>query len=485
VEREAYSLHKLFGTVSGKDIQPKEIISYSIAGFGQNLICTIIGSYLTVFMTDAIGFPALSVAFLMLFARVFDAFNDPIMGSIVDRTRTKWGKCRPYLKWMPIPIAIMTIACFLPVYNNSKAGFAAIALVYVLWGMVYTVVDVPYWGLSSALTSDTHKRSVLLTYARLACTVGGGLVTVIVPQITAQVSAAHTAATVQQPLAWTYFIAAAVFTIAAIPMFYLGFRNTKERIQSVDKTPSLRHNLKLLFKNAPLLLIVLSGVLGSAKMAYAYTGGLYFAKYVLADISFLGMKGEGLYTLITLAVVPGGLAASVSVPWFAKKFGKKKTFIWSHIMGSAVMLVMFFVGYKTPAGLIVALLGMVIVGIPQGFANIITYAMIADSVDYLEWKTGERAEGICFAMQTLINKIGMAVGAFIGVLAYYMAGVTPNNPGMLDQHGKDTLWMMLVLLGGISLLLTAVPIFFYSFTEKKQKEAVEAIASRKASGEAL
>ncbi|HOB64105.1 MAG TPA: MFS transporter, partial [Clostridia bacterium] len=150
------------------------------------------------------------------------------------------------------------------------------------------------------------------------------------------------------------------------------------------------------------------------------------------------------------------------------------------LIGSAVMFIMYFVGYKSPAALIFSLIGMVIVGIPHGFANIITYAMIADTVEYLEWKTGERAEGICFAMQTFINKIGMAVGAFIGVLAYHMAGVTPNNPGMLDDKGKDTLWAMLVLLGAISLLLTAVPLFFYNFTEKRQQEVVKIIAERKA-----
>ena len=96
--------HKLFGTQPNDgDVQPKEGIAYSLCGFGQNLICTIIGSYLTIFMTDAIGYGALAVALLMLFARIYDALNDPIMGSIVDRTRTPWGKCRPYLKWMAIP----------------------------------------------------------------------------------------------------------------------------------------------------------------------------------------------------------------------------------------------------------------------------------------------------------------------------------------------------------------------------------------------
>ncbi|HOB64031.1 MAG TPA: MFS transporter, partial [Clostridia bacterium] len=201
MQKASLFLHKAFGTSPNDgDIQPKEIIGYSIAGFGQNLICTVIGSYLTVFMTDAIGFSALSVALLMLFARVYDAFNDPIMGSIVDRTRSKWGKCRPYLKWMVIPIALCTIACFLPVYPATKAGFALISTVYVIWGMVYTVADVPYWGLSSALTSDTHKRGILLTVARLACTLGGGIVTIVVPQITAAITAKYTPETVQQPL---------------------------------------------------------------------------------------------------------------------------------------------------------------------------------------------------------------------------------------------------------------------------------------------
>ena len=113
-------LHKLFGTTPGKGVQPKEAIAYGVAGFGQNFICTIIGSYLTVFMTDALLFGAegvkvgaldgaIAVAFLMLGTRIFDACNDPIMGSVVDKTRTKWGKCRPYLKWMAIPIAICTI----------------------------------------------------------------------------------------------------------------------------------------------------------------------------------------------------------------------------------------------------------------------------------------------------------------------------------------------------------------------------------------
>lgn len=477
-------VHKLFGSTPGDgEMQPKEGISYSLCGFGQNLICTVIGSYLTVFMTDAIGFKALPVAFLMLFARIFDALNDPIMGSIVDRTRTKWGKCRPYLKWMAIPIAILTIICFLPIYPNNPGGFAAICVVYVIWSMVYTVADVPYWGLSTAMSNDTYRRGNLLTIARLFCTAGAGLVTVITPVITDNMTQGLDPVAKGDMLKWIYFVIAIVCCVVAMPLFFLGFKNTTERNVSMENPPSLGHNLKLLFKNKPLMLIVLSGIGGAARMLFTYTGGLYFAKYI--------MDKESMYSLFTMAVVPGGLIASLLVPYFTKKVGKRNTYIWSHIIGGVAMLIAFIVGisidrgaYTSTATTVVLLIALVVAGIPSGFGNILTYAMIGDTVEYLELKTGERAEGICFAMQTLINKIGMAVGAFVGVLAYYMAGVEANDASSVTPAGKDTMWFMLVGIAALSFFLTVIPLFFYKFNEKQQQEAVAEIKKRKiANGE--
>lgn len=471
--------HKLFGSTPGDgEMQPKEGFSYSLCGFGQNLICTIIGSYLTVFMTDAIGFNALAVAFLMLGARIFDALNDPIMGSIVDRTRTKWGKCRPYMKWMALPIALMTAICFLPWYPKNDGGFAAISVMYVIWGMVYTVADVPYWGLSTAMSNDTYRRGNLLTIARLFCTAGAGIVTVITPIITDNMTKGLDPVAKGDMLKWIYFVIAIICCVIALPLFYLGFKNTKERNVTEENPPSLGHNLKLLFKNKPLMLIVLSGIGGAARMLFTYTGGLYFAKYI--------MDKESMYSLFTMAIVPGGLIASLLVPWCTKKFGKKNTYIWSHVVGGVAMLIAFIVGiacdrgaYTSTATTVVLLIALVIAGIPSGFGNIITYAMIGDTVEYLELKTGERAEGICFAMQTLINKIGMAVGAFVGVLAYYMAGVAANDASSVTPEGKDTMWFMLVGIAAISFFLTVIPLFFYKFNEKEQQAAKAEIEARK------
>ena len=581
--------HKLFGTYPGDgEMQPKEGIAYSLCGFGQNLICTIIGSYLTVFMTDAIGYGALAVALLMLFARIYDALNDPIMGSIVDRTRTPWGKCRPYLKWMAIPVSIVTILCFLPWYPNNPGGFAAMSIMYVIWGMVYTVCDVPYWGLNSRMSNDTFRRGNLLTIARLLCTAGAGIVTIVVPQVTSamtgdlqqeinayqqivseiqiavkndmigdeydfdanrdkafasigdldafilanfgedsaayqawvQAGAAYskydsqildgkafedwtgtdlqkilddTLGSKQDELSYIYFVAAIICVAVGCPLFFVGFKFTKERTGELDEkeVPSLKHNLSLLFKNKPLMLIVISGILGAARMVFTYTGGLYFCKYVLDSVNFIGMQGEGLYTLVTIAIVPGGLIASLMVPYLTKKIGKKQSYIWTNIAGGIALLVAFIIGitldrgdYTSPATLIVAIIAIVISGIPSGLTNIVSYAMIGDTVEYLELKTGERAEGICFAMQTFINKIGMAIGAFIGVMGYYLAGVTANNPGALDADGKDVMWIMLMLVAALSFILSAIPIFFYKFNEKEQQEAVEEIKRRKEAKEA-
>ena len=506
-------LHKLYGTTPNDgNLQPKEAIAYGIAGFGQNFICTIMGSYLTIFLTDALLFGAegvtvgavsgsMAVAWLMLGTRIFDAFNDPIMGSIVDRTRTKWGKCRPYLKWMAIPIAIMTIACFLPAFQEkATSSFIIVAIIYVLWSVAYTVADVPYWGLSTCMTNDTVVRGNMLTITRLLCTLGAGIVTVFVPIITNGVTAKfkYTDADIAQIMAdkgvdaeaaktfigtvimgqesanaetlkWTYFICATVLTIAAVPMFFYGFKHTKERFTADDNPPSLGHNLKLLFRNRELLLVVISGILGGARMVFGYTGGLYFCKYVL--------QNEGIYGMATMLIVPGGLVASILVPWMSKKFTKKWSYIAVHIFGGVVMAIMYFIGYDQPWKLIVAAIGLVLLGIPQGVNNIITYAMIGDTVDYLEWKTGERGEGICFAMQTLINKIGMAVGAFLGVVSFSAAGINAETGYVASPQ---TLWNMLVLSGVISMFACAVPMFFYKLTEKRQAEMVAEIEARKA-----
>lgn len=477
-------LRKMLGTDPAKkeEMQPKEVLSYSVAGLGQNIICQLVTTFFMVYMTNVAGVSALWLSWMFLAARLFDAFNDPIMGTIVDKTRSKWGKMRPYLAFSPIPIAVLTILLFTTFDWSAQGKFIYSTVIYLLWGIAYTSVDVPYWGLASSMTSDTDKRNTLLTIARLFSTIGSGIVSIAIPIVTdtKNVSSDH--------LWWIYIVCAVVCVLMAVPTFWLGFKNTKERFYEDKDSGSLGDNLKLLFKNKPVLIMILVGVLGGLRTIYMTTA-LYYAQF--------NLRNQSLAAVIFLLVVPGGLAATLLTPVLSKKLGKKNLFIWSHIIGGILLVVLYFIGLPShgtsKTAQIFFYIIIILAGIPSGFSNILTYSMIADSIDYLEDKTGKRAEGICFSMQTLISKIGMALTAFVTLQ-------------VLDEYGYDSKfakmeisdelfysdgfqkmisgnWMATTLLCGLSMAACAIPLFFYTFTEKRQVEAVaRVLARKKASG---
>ena len=472
-------LNKTLGTDPTKkdDVQSKEVLAYSVAGLGQNIICQLVTTFFMLYMTDVAGVSATWLAWMFLAARLFDALNDPVMGSIVEMTRTRQGKMRPYLKYSPIPIAILTVLLFvnLPVGETGKFAFGTV--IYLLWGIAYTSVDVPYWGLASSMTSDTEKRNTILTVARLFCTIGSGAVSVFIPIIIGD----NTIAT-QRIL---YPIVALVCVLIAVPTFWVGYKGTKERFYDAetDGKFTLIKNLKLLGKNKPALLIILVGVLGSLRTIYMTTA-VYYAKYNLQNFELAGV--------IFLLVVPGGLAATLLTPVLSKRFGKKTIFIWSHIIGGALLVLLYIIGLPngtSKAAQIAFYIIIIIAGVPSGFSNIMTYSMIADSIDYLEDKTGERAEAFCFSLQTFISKIGMAMTAFVTlmVLGEYGYDASFAEPGAIDdlwgtpefQRVLEGNWMATTLLCGVSMLACAIPLFFYTFTEKKQKEAVARVLARK------
>ena len=468
-------------------MQSKEVVSYSVAGLGQNIICQLVTTFFMYYLTTACGINdsgIMYLAYMFLFARLFDAFNDPIMGSIVDKTRSRWGKMRPYLLFSPIPIAIFTVLLFttLPGNVSQSAKLAYSTVIYLLWGIAYTSVDVPYWGLASSMTSDTNKRNTMLTVARLFCTIGSGLVSVVIPLITDNLDASN-----QSTLRIAYLIIAIVSVAIAVPPFFLGFKNTKERFFEANKeTVSLKDNLKLLFKNKPILLMIAIGVVGSLRTIYMTTA-LYYATVNLGN----GALAAAMFML----VVPGGLLATLMTPYLSKKFGKRNVFLWSHVIGGALLVLLYFIGLKTngtsTAAQIAFYIIIIIAGIPSGFSNILTYSMIGDSIDYLEDKTGKRAEGICYAMQTLISKIGMALTAFVTLLVLGKAGyatvtaggeLIPSSPEIAATINtvKANIWMVTTLACGISMAACAIPLIFYTFNEKEQAAAVARVAARKA-----
>ncbi|KAH0795114.1 glycoside/pentoside/hexuronide transporter [Histomonas meleagridis] len=488
-------------------MSPCEALSYSICGFGQNLICQTVSSYLTYYMTDGLLIPSATVGYIMLGTRISDALNDPIMGTIVDHTHTKWGKSRPYLIISIIPIAILTILCFLPYQilgfpfgnapENSYKIIVTTTVLYVLWSIAYTMVDVPYWGLATSMTSNTHQRGIILTSARLFCTAGAGLVSIIIPQLTnswtkpyyddqgTSLIEGFTREDVAQVLQNRFVWMVLIIVFVSIPMFYLGFRKSNERFYDPEQTLTFKENMRLLFQNKPLVLIVISGILGGGKIIYLYST-MYVSQYC-----FESLGGTKWATLFTLASVPGGLIASLLVPLMTKKYGKRNTMIISHIIGGVILIITYFICRYCKNGeidntviLSLYVIALVIAGVPQGFGNIITYAQIADCVEYMEWKTGKRGEGICFSMQTFINAIGIALGAAFSCFGLALAGIKdPTHWDMMEKSEKMKAQQFLVgttlILPGACMIAAVLPYFFYDFNEEDQERVVREIEMRK------
>lgn len=506
-------------------IPKREILFYSLTGFGQNMICTLAGTFLLMFYTDAVMMSPALIGTMLLLGRLFDAFNDPIMGTLVDKTRSRWGKLRPYLLFASIPIGLSIVLCFwMPQGLSADLKLLYAYITYFSFGIIYTIIDVPYWGLSSAMSKDSGERTKLLTFARVFCTAGAGLMGLIVPLITGfftkdiyasweainapliEIAKANFTGDelvgkiaeiesgmvleVAAMLRKVYFFVALGTTAVAVPLMVSGFF-AKERCRIDPEVPSLIQNLKLLKQNKPLLIIILAGILGALRGVYG-SFGLYICKYNLANYQFLGLKGEGLFTIMGLLMAPTGLIASVLTPYFVKKMGKKSLTIWSNIFQLVLLMGIYLLGVKMFSNgninntlMIIIVILYILIGLPGGFMNVTNYAMIADTVDYLEMKTGKRAEGICFSMQTFINKIGMAattLGVTLTLTALQSINPQYYIPNQINQPEITlrTFYTVAFLGAAISTLLFLIPMFFYKFTEKEQIRAVEIINNRRA-----
>lgn len=256
----------------------KELGGYLVGMFGQNLIYNIVATGLYFYFQNVICLPAMALGWIMTIARIWDAINDPMMGTIVDKTKTKWGKCRPYLIIFPGIIGVVTILTFINSnYANATTtaqkaliiGWAAVS--YVAWGMCFTVCDIPLWGITSLMTEDENDRSKILGLARMVAGVGGiGVLVVQIAQAlgTAFVdkldkSAPDYAELVQKANQKGFIITVIIMTVVASILFEFAGIATRERVEKSEKSYTFKENFKIMFSNKPFRQILISGILRS------------------------------------------------------------------------------------------------------------------------------------------------------------------------------------------------------------------------------
>ena len=451
-----------------KYLRTSEILSFSTAGFGRSMIYNLMSIFLLIFYTDAMKLQPVHAGAIILAARIFDAANDPVMGIIADKTKTKFGKLRPYLLFSPFLILISTALLFnVPESFSYNGKLAYSAITYILWGICFTIQDVPFWGMSAVVSPIEQERNKFLSTARIFCTIGGIIPSVLVPVL----SADNSLGTVQG-----YRVSGIIFAVLGSMLSLLAFFGTKERIEQTKEKTSVKEIVTAYTKNAPLLLLILASVLGSA-MLMIQTSGSYIAKYLIQDSGII--PAGSVQVSMTVAIGIGMMVAMVLMPILRKKLSLKQIYIISALFGAAIHTIIYFVGY---ANFYVLLALLIVAGLPLGIFNVITYAMVADSVDYLEWKTGRRSEGVCFASQTFISKLTAGISTFITSIVLEIIGFESLNTGISAAETSeilDGMFFMVSAIPAISLALCAIPMIFNKYTGKRKEEIQKELIGRR------
>ena len=594
----------------------KELAGYLTGLAGQNIIYNIIATGLAFYFQSVIFLPAIACSLIFALARVWDAVNDPMMGTIVDKTRTKWGKCKPYLLFVPVVIMVTTILPFInsmyaepnkyhetellaptevvdyveseaameldfdgvkylfvpasgswetPKGEDGKAlldeegnivknkvmiytaddkaavtdsalaetvlqefqsqiGFekktgvrgaliiAWAAFSYVLWGMTYTIGDIPLWGVTSLMTEDQNDRAKALSLARAVANVGmiGTMFTMIAPAFQGMWKArgmdeAHS-------LRAAYITLAVVMTVFASILFQVAGFSVKEKVQpQSEKTYTIRENFRIMFGNKPFRQILISGILRSpiqllGIVAMTLVMYYFFNNNIGATLFVDGALNVTLIVQVLILVVGlfgGMIVFPLFVPKLITRIEKKKLYNFFTLIG-AIPFALIFVLFLVFKGNILNWAGMGIMavlffmaGASMGSLNVLQSVMIADCVDYEEYTNGTRPDGVFFSGQSFITKLSAGIASLISGAVYAIVGFSDKNVALLNNslvNGADfktynggkfalAMFFLISIPPAIGMVLAAIPTLRYALTDKEHTRMLDELNAKRNASE--
>ncbi len=444
------------------EVKKREMFGHAIAGFGQNLIFGLWSSYMMVFYTDIFGITAGAASIIMLLTRIWDGVNDPMMGSIADHTRTKWGRYRPWLLFMSPVIVIFLVLNFSSPDLSPTLKVVYAGITYVLMSMAFTAIDVPYWTMPAAMSSDVQKRAKIISYSRMSTTLATTVLGVIaIPLINALGHGNKQKG---------YMMTALVVGIIGAGFYLIGFANIREHVQPVSNQKiTLKSSVKAITQNRPLLLLLCCGLLANIGTMLKQGMVIYYVKDCVGS--------ENLIPIFSILFLPGMFLGLVIAPMFTKKFDSNIVFIGSRVFGIIVDIVFFFAGFEN-VPLVMFLYALT--SIPLGMSAVVSATMLTNTIEYAEWKFGNRQEGLISSTQTLTAKIGMALSAGVIGIVLEIADYVPNHVTTETQamiHGAFTLFC--AVIGGLSI----IPMLFNKFTDKEHEKIVKELEERRRQAE--
>ena len=512
-----------------RDSSVKEILAFSMLPLGMFFINSTVYTVFNVYMTDVLKLSMTLASFVILGTKLWDAVNDPLMGILVERTRTKWGKCRPYLIWMTPLLVVSTAFLFFPIrfsesmnmFKNGEfignAGNFVFALVmYMLFITAYTGVEIPFNSMTPLVFPQKDKRVSAVSWSQTIGSLG-----TILPTAFIWLSIGMLSNGKKDTTDLGYFWSALIFAVAGAAFIIISFFGIREKVYIPPKKLSNRKSFRIIFSDSRMRVLLLcaffTGIINIGSIFLPYfanwncIGILPMERINLFLESLLGKNPQltAVSILPTLLSVMSGIAYMLSmmlVPPLLKKMSKKTLWIVQSLAGGIMSLATYFIGvyllpYNTLSGFIVYAVMRFFTNFPVGMSLVLNVAMFADITDDLEIKTGERLEATAYSMKGLLYKISVAafnvvVLRVIDVFGYNAERMTAHSGNFTvpliesttvskvvqsvsaagDSISIDytlllnTIFFMLTAFGAIGMFIQAIPMFFYKFDEDEMEK---------------
>ncbi len=439
----------------------KAKFSYALGAVGKDMVYMLSASYVLYYFQDIMGVSAIAMGTILLAARVFDAFNDPIMGVIVAKTKTKWGKFRPWLLIGTLTNAVVLYLMFAAPPTLDAAGLTAYAAVtYILWGVTYTMMDIPYWSMIPAFTEGGKEREGLTTLARSAAGVGSALITVITVLSVQALGNAFGGANAREIeiLGFKYFslIVAVLFVVFTLIMCL----SVKEQSTVEMQTVSVGQMFKALVQNDQAMAIVLSIVCTNGALYITSNLVLYFFKY-----DFGGTTWYNDYTLFS--TFGGGiqiLSMMILYPLLRRFFDNRKIFFISMGMCAAGYAVLLILTFTEMSSVWLLFIPGFFIFATNGINAILTTVFLANTVDYGELKNNRRDESVIFSMQTFVVKLASGVAAFIASICLQVNQLSNAAVSEADKAVDFSAAVSASAKLGLRMTMTLAPIALIVFS---------------------